>query len=80
MNCKTCRWLDVAPDKSGKVVVRSAKAYQCKVEVPMPVLPASITNAYGFSWPPAKTRMSRNDGQNCPYFALRQATGEKGSP
>jgi hypothetical protein len=49
-------------------------------EVPMPVLPASVTDACGFNWPPAKRSMSPDDGQNCPCFALRKVNGEKGSP
>lgn len=46
MTCKTCKWLDVKPDKAGRVVVRKDSVYPCVVKFPTPKLPDSITRAY----------------------------------
>lgn len=55
MSCKTCKWLEVEPNKAGKRVVRKDRVYQCGVPIERPRLPTSVLKAYGFRWPPSKT-------------------------
>lgn len=51
MSCKTCKWLEVEPNKAGKRVVRKDKAYQCGVPIPRPRLPTSVLKAYDSGYP-----------------------------
>lgn len=60
MSCKTCKWLEVEPNKAGKRVVRRDKVYQCLVPIPRPILPTSVTRAYDFSWPPPRTWLTKD--------------------
>lgn len=46
--CRTCRWLNVKPSKSGRRIVRKANGYACNVPLPEVVLPLCITDAFGF--------------------------------
>ena len=69
--CKTCRFLEVAPDAGGRIVVRARNVYPCTAAVPMPALPESVTRAYGFKWPPTKSYMTGDRGANCPTWEAR---------
>jgi hypothetical protein len=74
-SCRSCKFLDVMPDKSGKRVPRAVNAYSC-LAAAQPVadmhFPDSITRAYGFRWPPSKTHMQPDQGVDCPaYEALK---------
>lgn len=71
MSCRTCKWLDVPPDKSGRIVVRSSRVYRCVAPVERPAWPESVTTAYGFRWPIAGNYMRPERGQNCPLFEPR---------
>ena len=69
--CKTCKHLKVEPDKSGRRVVRAANAYICTFRPPMPLMPDSITKAYGFHWPPDHRFMQGNEGRECQTWEPR---------
>lgn len=70
-SCKTCKFLAVAPDARGRIVVRATRVYQCAYIVPMPPLPKSITSAYGFRWPPHRSYMTGDSGVLCPTWEAR---------
>ena len=45
------------------------KTYQCRVEVPQPVLPVSVTKGPGFRWPPfIRSWVAKADCAECPLF------------
>jgi hypothetical protein len=69
--CKTCRFLGVNPDAKGRIVVRARNAYECLVVVPQPALPESMTRAYGYRWPLAKSYMTGDSGRECPTWEQR---------
>lgn len=73
--CRTCQFLDVPPDKAGRIRPRSNYTYRCLAPDPvMPVMPASITTAYGFSWPPcSRSYMHPDEGEGCPTYEARKA-------
>ena len=64
MTCRTCKFLDVLPDKDGKRRVRQNNAYRCLVPLPEVAWPDSVLEAYG-SHLPTKTFMSPDRGKNC---------------
>ena len=66
MTCRTCKWLDVRPDKDGKRRVRKNNGYRCIVQVAAPKWPDSVTKAHGYYYSPARTFMSPDEGENCP--------------
>ena len=76
--CRTCRFLAVIPNKSGKRVVLSKKTYACIAPEPdLPVVPASVhinfkkTNRHAMSdiyWPPRRNYMSPDEGTRCPFW------------
>jgi hypothetical protein len=70
-SCKSCRFLGVHADARGRITVRAQSAYECLVLVPQPALPASMTQAYGFRWPPAKSYMTGDSGRECPTWERR---------
>ena len=67
MNCKTCKWLEVEPDKRGRRVVRKQNAYPCVAPEPeKPKLPASAEVGYrSFVWPPHRSFMCGDMGEDC---------------
>jgi len=71
MTCATCKFLDVRINKAGQRVVRKDSAYQCLCAVSEPILPASVTTAYGYRWPPPKSYMTGDSGENCPCHVSR---------
>ncbi len=71
MTCKDCRWLTVAPDKIGRRVVRSSRAYRCSVAVPDVDLPTSVTMEFSFRWPPHRVMVCGTDGVDCPCWEER---------
>ena len=68
MTCRTCKFLGVAPNRAGKRVPRSDKIYRCLVDVPVPIVPASVTGYYNWKWPPTKSAMVPDDGADCPLW------------
>ena len=72
-SCKTCRHLDVAPNRGGRRVVYAGRAYPCTVPVSDSALPECITKSYGFV-PVSKARRSHvmpGDGAECPMWEGR---------
>lgn len=63
MTCRDCIHLEVPrrPPEDHRV-------YTCLVEPPEPALPACMTEAYRFTWPPARTYMRPTSGDGCPYY------------
>lgn len=71
-SCKTCKYLDVPPNKAGRIVPQKKYAYRCLApEPPMPILPTSITGDYYFSWPPHRRSVCINEGTECPVYEQR---------
>ena len=69
MSCKTCKFLVVEPNKAGHRVVRSDSAYRCSCPDPaLPKLPACMTSAYGFYWPPRRAWVFASCGKDCPMY------------
>ena len=67
MSCRTCKYLNVPLDKAGRRVVRGSYAYPCTApDTPQPQLPVSITEAYGFKWPPPRQWVTPAMGASCP--------------
>jgi len=79
MTCRTCKWLDVHPDKDGRVRIRKLY-YECLAPVPeCPPLPYCITlSHYGqwtnFRWPPYRSRVMPDRGAGCPLWQAREKT------
>lgn len=67
MTCRTCRYLDVKPDRSGRRVPRKNYAYRCTVPLPEVKWPASVTTYVGFR-EPHKTMMDLDEGEDCPLY------------
>lgn len=65
---KKCKYLHAPPDKDGKVRLRRNVRYRCMIELPTPVLPASVTQAFDWRWPPHKTHVGIEDCARCPCF------------
>lgn len=68
MACRTCKHLNVPFNKAGRRIVRKEKYYPCTVEVIKPLLPDSITKSYDFRWPPSRSYISGDSGENCPKY------------
>lgn len=67
MTCKTCKFLEVEPGKR----VTSRKAYRCLAPVVLPALPISITESFGWHWPPPRSWVRSDDGADCPTYEAR---------
>jgi hypothetical protein len=61
-----CRHLRVPLDKDGTMRVRKGHGYRCEVDLPTPVLPASVTLAHGWHWPPQRMSVSIDECAKCP--------------
>ncbi len=48
--------------------IREDHAFRCKVEIPMPVFPVSVTKEYTFKWPPSRSYVSKEHCARCPLF------------
>lgn len=65
-SCRSCRWLDVPLNKSGKRVIRRGQLYPCIVPIaPLPPLPLSVLYNKPY-WPPTKSYMRPDEGLGCP--------------
>lgn len=76
MAYKKCNHMEAHPDKDGKVRVREDKLYRCLAPVPSVeelMLPASVTRAYGFTWPPTKTYVDKSICEQCPRNTTKKA-------
>lgn len=62
-----CRWLDVAPNRTGVRVHRGSECHRCGYPEPeLPPLPASVTRYFAFNWPPPRTYVSKEMCAECP--------------
>lgn len=72
--CRVCKWLDVPPDKAGRITVRNGYSYKCTAPVPpltaIP-LPESVMSYFSFHWPPPRAYMSAGAGKECPTYERR---------
>ena len=66
--CRTCVWLTVPPDKAGRRAARKDNVYPCAAPLPDVALPRSVTERFGFNWPPRRTMMSPDRGEDCPAW------------
>ena len=71
--CKTCKWIEVPPDKGGRKVVRKTRVYSCAFPQPPMILPASITNHPNWRDQFPRYRMVGSDGSDCPTWELKEA-------
>lgn len=72
-SCRTCKFLDVAPNAAGKVVARKHEAYRCLAPDPeWPALPDSITRHYGYKPTFHRRYMQPDEGDDCPLYRLRE--------
>jgi hypothetical protein len=78
--CRDCRFLDVKPNAAGRRVVGRDRTYNCTAPIPEPELPDSVTSAFGWRWPPARSRMVGDDGAGCPMFTPLPAVSTKPTP
>ncbi len=69
--CGTCEFLAVPPDKDGKKRVRKNFGYPCVFDISDPTLPASVTDAQGWNWPPHRQYMTPERGENCVTWEAR---------
>lgn len=77
--CKTCKWPDVEPNKTGRIAVYKRSVYRCILPDPgCPSLPDSILKYYDFKWPPKRTRMQGKDGETCTFHEPRKSNALKG--
>lgn len=65
--CGTCKWLRVAPDKTGRRVVLDTNVYLCTFEPVWPPLPDSITSRFWLKFPTAGY-MRPDQGAQCPMW------------
>ena len=76
MTCRNCRYLDVRPDKDGKRRTRKSNSYRCTAPMPKVKWPDSVTTYHGYHFPPHKTMMSPDQGEDCPTFKEPEASTE----
>ena len=70
--CGTCASLHVQPDSDGKRRVRKDSAYVCMVHVSVPALPDCIKGMeIEHRIKNGRSRMSPNDGADCPCWSGR---------
>lgn len=70
-SCRTCKYLDVAPDKAGRIRPNKTFAYPCTAPIiNEPIVPDSI-KLYSWNWPPHRTLMSPDLGQKCERYEDR---------
>lgn len=82
MTCKTCQWLDVEPNRSGRSLTSrlaafavrhgAERVYPCTVEVPPLVLPASMAQDAKFHGLPWRRLMRLDEGVGCPFYSSRE--------
>ena len=53
--CRTCKHLHCPTNTRGNRYFPPDAAYECRVPVPPPVLPISMTMNRNYHWPPART-------------------------
>ena len=71
-SCRTCKFLDVRPDKAGRLIARKGFTYRCVCVPPEPAVPDSWKQAgVHWAWPPWASRMEPDDGENCQTYQPR---------
>jgi hypothetical protein len=72
MTCGTCKHLKVDPSPSGRIIIRAGDVWPCIAPDPEePKIPASMLKRYGWSWPPSRCYMQRDDGEGCATYEPR---------
>jgi len=70
--CKNCKFLDVQPDKAGRLIVRPNKAYSCTYPLPeMPQLPDCLRHLRGSINEKQRHYCWAEDGKDCPTYQER---------
>lgn len=73
MRCRTCKFLNVAPNKAGRIVPQPRKMYECLYVIPKPTdIPACIR----LDWPPNRSWMAPDSGEGCPCWKQREKKSE----
>lgn len=65
MTCRTCKFLDVKPDKIGRVIPRSTFMYRCLAPLPDYIAPAC------FEIEVMQRRMTIESGKGCTFHEPR---------
>lgn len=70
--CRNCKFLDVAPNKLGRVVPRANVAYRCLSPLPeRPAFPVAYHHQLPF-WPRVgSVWVEPGDGEGCTFWELR---------
>ena len=72
--CRGCKFLDVKPDKLGRIIPRKDFVYRCTAPIPTIEdlgLPRSVTDYAGGQLSFHKSRMAPDWGADCPAFLPR---------
>lgn len=68
-----CKHLAIEPDRDGKARFRADTAYRCLAPLPeLPALPACITRAHGWHWPPGRSHVFREACAICPTWEAKE--------
>ncbi len=63
-SCKRCKWAEVPLNKNGKR--HGSGPWSCNAPIPdLPALPESVWDC---RWPPHKSAVWIDEGQECPVF------------
>lgn len=69
-----CKYAEIQPDRNGRITMRAHSVWPCTCPIPeLPALPACITSAYGYSWPPRRSYVDRERCNECPCYAARES-------
>lgn len=73
MTCRTCKYLDVAPNKAGRIVPLRLYTYHCNAIIPpwRDIALAATVPSSGIG-DIQKVRMRPDDGAGCPAYASRK--------
>jgi hypothetical protein len=69
VTCRTCKHLDVAPRKDGKIVPRKGDTYNCLAPFGEP---PPVPFSAQLRWPPNRHRMHPGEGIVCPSYGKRE--------
>lgn len=70
--CATCEHWNARLDKRGRRILAGRPAYACKAPLPemfdLPACIRQVTYGFGFRWPPERSFMEADQGQDCTFW------------
>jgi len=72
-SCESCKFLEVSPDKNGKIRVKQQTTYRCIWVYKAPELPICITGSHGYVATFSRRYVLGRDGTECPTYERRIA-------